>query len=213
MTAVDAVEACPAAAESEVSLYWIPLGAGGHSVRWNGRVYEALAAMRERRSPRSLYHSALEVNLDAHTYAVEMAPVWNERSAVRGVVCEGPVGSRRLGRFRAFRYEVRCWRDGRIPDVVEAVDWQRVSADRLQAERLLDLLQHVPPLTWGRDELRTGDMWNSNSLVSWVLARTGHDMTAIQPPRGGRAPGWLAGLALASREQHEPGAPAPMTRP
>jgi hypothetical protein len=25
-------------------LYWIPLGAGGHSVRFNGRVYEAIAA-------------------------------------------------------------------------------------------------------------------------------------------------------------------------
>ena len=201
MTAVDVVQACPVATETSVSLYWIPLGAGGHSVRWNGRVYEALAAMHERRSPRSLYHSALEVNLDAHTYAIEMAPVWNERSAVRGVVCEGPVGSRWLGRFRAFRYEVRCWRDGRIPDVIEAVDRQCVSDDRLQAEHLLDLLQHVPPLTWGRDELRTGDMWNSNSLVSWVLARAGHDMAAIEPPAGGRAPGWLAGLALAAREQ------------
>ena len=203
MTSVDVVEACPAAAESGISLYWIPLGAGGHSVRCNGRVYEALAAIHERRSPRSLYHSALEVILDAHTYAIEMAPVWNERSAVRGVVCEGPVGSPWLGRFRAFRYEVRCWRDGRIPDVIEAVDRQRVSCDRLRAEHLLDLVNRVPPLTWGRDELGTGDMWNSNSLVSWVLARTGHDMTAIQPPTGGRAPGWFAGLALASRQQGE----------
>jgi hypothetical protein len=27
-----------------VELYWLPLGAGGHSVRSNGRVFEALAA-------------------------------------------------------------------------------------------------------------------------------------------------------------------------
>ena len=26
-----------------VDLYWIPLGAGGHSVRFNGRVFEAIA--------------------------------------------------------------------------------------------------------------------------------------------------------------------------
>jgi hypothetical protein len=59
----------------------------------------------------------------------------------------------------------------------------------------------VPPLTWGRDELRSGDMWNSNSLTSWLLARTGHDMTTIGPPGRGRAPGWHAGLILASRQQ------------
>jgi hypothetical protein len=33
-----------------VNLYWIPLGAGGHSVRLNGRVYEAVEAARQHRS-------------------------------------------------------------------------------------------------------------------------------------------------------------------
>ena len=28
-----------------VSLLWLPLGAGGHVVRWNGRAYEAVAAL------------------------------------------------------------------------------------------------------------------------------------------------------------------------
>ncbi len=32
------------AAARGVDLYWLPLGAGGHSVRLNGRVYEAVAA-------------------------------------------------------------------------------------------------------------------------------------------------------------------------
>jgi hypothetical protein len=32
-----------------VALYWLPLGAGGHSVRFNGRVHEALVAAFERR--------------------------------------------------------------------------------------------------------------------------------------------------------------------
>jgi hypothetical protein len=30
--------------EAAVDLYWLPLGAGGHFVRLNGRIYEALAA-------------------------------------------------------------------------------------------------------------------------------------------------------------------------
>jgi hypothetical protein len=34
-----------------------------------------------------------------------------------------------------------------------------------------------PALTWGLDEQRTGEMWNSNFLVSWRLVRSGHDLT------------------------------------
>ncbi len=33
-----------APSRASIDLYWLPLGAGGHSVRLNGRVYEALAA-------------------------------------------------------------------------------------------------------------------------------------------------------------------------
>jgi hypothetical protein len=42
-----------------VDLYWLPLGAGGHFVRLNGRLYEAVAARLQRRRARDLYHSAL----------------------------------------------------------------------------------------------------------------------------------------------------------
>lgn len=189
-----------AAHDSSIDLYWLPLGAGGRSVRWNGRVFEAVAARLEHRPVENLFHSALEVCLQGHNHVIEMAPVWDHDSPDRGVVREGPVGTNWLGRSRLFRYEVRCWRDGRIPDVAEAVDSpRRMSDDPVQVALLLGLLPSVPPLTWGRDELRTGDMWNSNSLTSWLLARTGHDMTTIGPPAGGRASGWKAGLALASR--------------
>jgi hypothetical protein len=117
------------------------------------------------------------------------------------VVREGPVGTRWLGRSRLFRYEVRCWLDGQIPDVAEAVASPQVlSTDRDQVARLIDILPTVPSLTWGRDALGAGDMWNSNSLISWSLARTGHDMTTVCPPARGRAPGWQAGLVLASRQ-------------
>ena len=185
-----------------VLMYWLPLGAGGHVVRWNGRVYEALAARHEHRPAADLYHCALEVVLDDDRYVIEMAPVWATRAADRGVVVEGPVGLRRLGRFAAFRYEVRRWRGGVIPDVAEAVDSPvRVGYDAERARRLLDLVPQAPPVTWGRDELRTGDMWNSNSLVAWLLARSGHDTATLRPPANGRAPGWSAGLILASRQQ------------
>jgi hypothetical protein len=33
-----------------LDLYWLPLGAGGHSVGWNGRIYEALRALLASRS-------------------------------------------------------------------------------------------------------------------------------------------------------------------
>lgn len=188
-------------APSAVDLYWLPLGAGGHCVRVNGRVFEAVAARREHRTPCDLYHSALRVAVRGERYVVEMAPVWNTPDPERGAVCEGAVGRPWLGRFRAFRYEVRRWPGGRIPDAAEAVDSpHRMSCDEARAQAVLDLVPAFPTATWGLDEQRTGDMWNSNSLVAWLLARTGHDLTAVRPPQHGRAPGWAAGLVVAGRE-------------
>jgi len=188
-------------ARAWVDLFWLPLGSGGHFVRWNGRVYEWLLAHREHRPPANLCHTGLTLSLDDIVYAVEMGPVWNVSDADRGVVCEGPVGSRWLGRYRAFRYEVRCWPEGYIPDAAEAVDSPvRITEDPRRVAALLDVLRDVPALTWGRDELGTGEMWNSNSVVAWALARTGHNMDSITEPTGGRAPGWRAGLVLAHRQ-------------
>ena len=184
-----------------VDLFWLPLGAGGHVVRWNGRVYEWLSARRQHRAALDLYHAGLMLHFGDITYAIEMGPVWNVSADDRGVVREGPVGARWLGRFRIFRYEARCWAGGHIPDIAEAVDSPvRTTDDPERVEGVLRMLRGVPSLTWGRDELRTGEMWNSNSLVAWVLARTGHDMEEIGPPRRGRAPGWDAGLVLADRQ-------------
>jgi hypothetical protein len=131
---------------------------------------------------------------------IEMAPVWNEHSPERGVVAEGAVGHRAAGRFRLFRYEIRRWRNGRIPDLAEAVDSpRRLSSDPACAGRIVDLVPQVPTAVWGRDELHTGDMWNSNSLIAWLIASSGIETTSINPPGGGRAPGWQAGLVLAGR--------------
>lgn len=188
-----------AAAPDGVDLYWVPLGAGAHVARWCGLLYEAIAAARQGRRRADLYHAALEVRVAGRRHVIEMAPVWDRAEPERGVVAEGPVGLRWLGRFRWFRYEVRCWVEGLIPDVRHAVGGPRaLSCDRAHAERVLAALPAFPEgLVWGRDEQHTGDMWNSNSLVSWLLLVSGHDMDAIRPPAHGRAPGWHAGMAAA----------------
>lgn len=144
------------AGSASVDLYWLPLGAGDntHCVRSNGRVFESVAARCQHREPLDLYHAALEVRTGRGRFIIEMAPAWTKDAPDRGVVGEGPVGSRRLGRSRLFRYEIRCWRDGTIPDVAEAVESpQRLSADPSQAEQVVALTSTFPMATWGRDEL------------------------------------------------------------
>jgi hypothetical protein len=172
-----------------VDLYWLPLGAGGRFVRFNGRVYELIHAFFDHRGPLDLYHSALEVTVSDERFVIENSwPIPKATGVSRGVTVEGPVGSRYLGRFRAFRYEVRRWSEGTIADVDEAVaSPRRLSDDEAQARRVLSLTEHVPAFVWGRDQLGTGEMWNSNSVISWVLARSGLSAGDIHPPAGGRA--------------------------
>jgi hypothetical protein len=160
-----------------------------------------MQAYAQRRRPLDLYHSALEVRVPEGRFVIETAwPIPDARPALRGVVVEGPVFSPRVTRFRVFRYEVRRWRDGVIPDISEAVaSPQRLSDDEHRARRVLELAGSVPALVWGRDELGTGDMWNSNSVVSWLLARSDLPTDSIRPPVGGRVPGWDAGVVAARR--------------
>jgi hypothetical protein len=189
---------------SAIDLYWLPLGAGGHFVRINGRIFEWLAARLEHRDRCDLYHSALEVHVPEERFVIEQAPAWGE-GGERGVVAEGAVGTRAAGRLRLFRYEIRRWRDGVIPDVSEAVESpQRLSDDADRARRLLELVPHVPTPVWGRDELQTGEMWNSNSLISWLITRSDLDVESVNRPVGGRAPGWSAGIVVAKRQRANP---------
>ena len=71
-------------------MYWFPLGAGGHFVRLNGRVYEALASRLQRRPALDLYHSALQVELPEGTFVIEQAPVHDWSGQERGVVADVP---------------------------------------------------------------------------------------------------------------------------
>ena len=186
------------ATEARINVWWLPVGAGGHVVIHTIRWWELIQARKERRAPRPLFHAALEVFVGDVPHLIEMAPAWGVPGPSRGVVATGPVGVRWLGRSRLFRYEVRCWADGILPDRASAVD-SPVSFPLAEgeAQSLLARVGTVPRLTWGRDTLGCGDMWNSNSLVSWLLMAAGVDATQISPPEGGRAPGWAAGVAAA----------------
>jgi hypothetical protein len=189
------------AAGAGIELYWLPLGAGGWFVKLNGRIWEAIQARRERRRPLDLYHTALLVRVPEGRFVVENCwPIPNADGPARGVLVEGPVGSPRLGRSRVFRYEVRCWPEGVIADAGESVaSPQLLSDDPVVARRLLASVRSLPSPVWGRDELGTGEMWNSNSVIAWLLAVSGLPTEAIRPPAGGRAPGWQAGLTVANR--------------
>jgi hypothetical protein len=184
-----------------VELYWLPLGAGGHFVRFNGWVYEAVQARRERRERLVLYHTALVVTVHYGRFVIESAwPIPDDDGAARGAVVEGPVGSPLLGRFRAFRYEVRCWQDGVIADIDEAVaSPQLISREEDIAQRILEVVAEVPSLRWGRRPSYSSEMWNSNSVISWLLARSGAKPWEIHPPRDGRVPGWSTGMEVAKR--------------
>ena len=183
-----------------IDLCWIPLGSGASVVRHCGRAFEALTARVQHRVPCDLYHSALVVTVDGARTVIEMTPVPDRRGVERGAVAEGAVGLRWAGCLRLFRYEVRRWRHGVLPDEAAAVGGPMpLTSDVVAAGRLLALVPAVPTPVWGRDELRAGEMWNSNSVTSWLLAQTGLDVDAIALPAGGRAPGWDAGRVVAAR--------------
>jgi hypothetical protein len=200
----DAATGSLAGSTSSVELFWIPLGAGNHVVRLNGIAYEAIVAARQRRPRARLLHSALVVRLPGQRYTVEMTPVPDADPAARGVVRRGPVALRSLGRWRLFRYEVRCWPGGVVPDLGHAVASPVLVADDGDtARRVLELLPTVPALVWGRDEARTGEMWTCNSIISWALTVAGIDVAALPLPPAARAPGWDAGRRLAQARAGE----------
>ncbi len=182
-----------------VELLWIPLGAGQHVVRISGRAFEALGAFVQHRRACDLYHSALIVTIPDGRYVIEMSPIPDQHGDQRGVVAEGAVGSAWLGKLRVFRYEIHRWHGGVIPDADHATATTTLPLDLTGAQRILDLVPSVPTPVWGRDELDAGEMWNSNSVTSWILRRGGIDTTDLAPPDGGRAPGWHAGLIAAAR--------------
>ena len=184
-------------------------------MRISGRIYEALSALIQRRPRRDLYHSALVATTTDGRFVIEMAPIPDLRGREdRGVVAEGPVGTRWARRCRVLRYEVRRWCEGVIPDISYAVASPVcVTDDAAVTRHVLDLVPLVPTMVWGRDELGVRDMWNSNSVIAWVLTRAGLGTIADGPPRSGRAPGWHAGVVAAQLFRPATRDPCPTPRP
>ena len=179
-----------------VDLYWLPLGAGGHSVRLNG-IASSRPSPRalQRRARRDLYHAALEVRRPD-------GPVGDRAGALPGA--DG-ARARRRGRGRRWGCEPRAGcacSATRSAAGVDGVDPRRrggrrqpAPPDRRPASApggCSSSCRSVPTPVWGRDELRAGEMWNSNSLVSWLIARTGLDVD-VDPAPPGRTRARLAG--------------------
>ncbi len=184
-----------------VDLFWIPLGAGTRVVRMSGVLIDAVLAFVQRRPRCTLLHSALELHAPEGRYVIEQTPETDGEGARRGVVAGGAVGMRAAGRFRIFRYEIRRWLGGVIPDAEAAVAGPvRLSTDIATVRGVLAAVPAVPTPVWGRDSFDVGEMWNSNSVIAWVLSRGGIDVAGIHPPDGCLAPGWGAGLAVALRD-------------
>lgn len=120
-------------ASTPTGFHWVPAHAA-QCGRGRGRLYEAMVATLHHRPRFDLHHSVLIVRWNGHAFAIEMAPVWAVHASDRGVTAEGPVGMPSWGRARVFRYEIRCWPDGTLPDVAAAVDSpRRVSTDETKA--------------------------------------------------------------------------------
>jgi hypothetical protein len=194
-----------------IDLHWLPLAASRPLVRLGGFAFEAVAAHLVSRPRLTLYHSALEVRVSDARYVIELAPfIWGAEARSRdGVVGQGPVASRLAARLPLFRYDLRCWRGALIVDPERpAAHRAEISRDAATARRLLELVRLVPMHTWGRDEVGHGEVWTSNSVIAWLIVQAGAWSADLQPPAGGRAPGWEAGLHAAARHAARPAQPA-----
>jgi hypothetical protein len=122
------------------------------------------------------------------------------RGVSRGVVAEAPSVRTLQAAFRLFRHEVRRWHDGAITDIAEAIECPQRLRSRVRPAAARTSVQ-VSTAVWGRDDLHAGEMWNSNSTVSCLIASSGLDAESIHPRAGGRDTGWQAGVVVARREE------------
>lgn len=183
-----------------VELWWLPVGAGtSRFQRGSLRVWETIEAARARRPRATLLHSALKLSPgEGERYTLELTPAFIGGSAPP--VAVGPVGMRAAGRFRLFRYQLRCLPGDDLPDEAWAVESPvALTDDCVMARRIMELAPTVPRHVWGRRVAGTREMWTSDSTISWLLAKAGIDVALLAPPAGGRAPGWTAGWMLAGR--------------
>ena len=148
-------------------------------MRLNGRIFEAVGRGLEQRDRVRPLPLRMVVRVPEGEFVIEQAPVGTERELAASSP-KAPVGSRwaRADSDLPLRDPpLARWRDpgrrrgGRQP----------AAADRgfpLRAGRARSCA-NVPMPVWGRDELGTGEMWNSNSVVAWLIARSGLAVDAV----------------------------------
>ena len=164
----------------------------------NGKAYEALSAAFERRRLTSTMPD-FEVRLGDGSFVIEVAPSPDAACRPgrrRRRPCWQPL--RRCPTALPLRGPLLVGRSD--PDVDEAV--ASPCACLMIQRPLIACSSSYPPSrhsVWGRDELQTGDMWNSNSVISWLIARA-HLLVDVALPPHGRAPGWAAGIRVAYSE-------------
>ena len=144
---------------------------------------------------------------------IEQTPVRDLSGEQRGVVAEGAVGARWAGRFRIFRYEIRVWRGGHIPDVAEAVDSpRRLTSEASRPARARSRSRGADPGLGSRRVRHGRDV--ELELRDRVGDRAQRHRRRVDPAAaGGRAPGWQAGVVVASRTEAEGTAAANPERP
>ena len=165
-------------------------------MRFNGHLCAPRKTCLERRRPCEVRHSALQIQVPEGRFVVAQTPVPRLSVERRGVVAEGAVGASWAGRFRIFRYEIRLWRNGHIPDVAEAVD----SPQRLNSDETLCVARarpgvEVPTPVWGRMGCDR-EMWNWKAITASTSTAAGSRLVDTAS-RGGPPPGSRAGVTAA----------------
>ena len=183
----------------------MPVGAGTPRLqRASLRLWEAFEAARARRTRTVLYHSALKLHTEGRTRTLELMPAFIDSASPP--LLTGPVGAGLAGPPRPLPHQRVCThRGGAPPRRWGGERAQGLAHDESVARAIIALAPAVPPYTWGRRVRGTSEMWTSDSVISWLLLRAGVDLAAMHIPAGGRAPGWEAGLEVASRGLHSGG--------
>lgn len=180
-----------------VRLYWVPVG--GTSIT---DVLDFIAnRLIDNPDGKTIYHSALEIQFpeggECRRFVIELTESEDD-----------PAEKARVGEtvehniFGPFNYTIRLFRNGEVEDQVNAQAPITLSNDCRIASNIAALVaaEEVPDLDYGEKiGTRSGatDRWTSNSVISWLLQRTGLNPGGIFPPDGGIAPGWDAGLSHA----------------
>src|SRR4029450_543925 len=90
-----AVPFAPSAAEASIELYWLPLGAGGWFVRLNGRIWEPSTRSWNGGGPWICTTRRWGCVPEGRFVVENCWPISDGDGSARGVLVEGPVGSRR----------------------------------------------------------------------------------------------------------------------